>query len=116
MCVMFRLFCASVDFSEIAKQCLQINGGIKCDDVLPSESTHTQSHTRNPQMPLDVFKMSYMAPLYIASKTQILYAETLITHMHAQQNIHISLYFCFSEDFQPLSLTLTVLTNPLSLT
>lgn len=72
---MFRLFHAAEDFSEIAQQCVQINGGIKYDDVLPSEGTdahvhaHTRTHKRNPQKPLDVFKMSYMAPLYLASKT-----------------------------------------------
>lgn len=70
---MFRLFYASAHFSEIAQQCVQINGGIKYDDVLPSEGTdahvHAHTHKRNPQKPLDVFKMSYMAPLYIASKT-----------------------------------------------
>lgn len=80
---MFRLLHASAHFSEIAQQCVQINGGIKYDDVPPSEGTdahvhahihacahtHLHTHKRNPQKPLDVFKMSYMAPLYIASKT-----------------------------------------------
>lgn len=92
---MFRLFCASVDFSEIAKQCLQINGGIKCDDVLPSESTHTVTHEESPNAFRCIQNVLHGSTIYSFKDPDSLCRNTHYTHARAAKHTHIFVFLFF---------------------